>query len=63
MLTVRDPQRKGVAKDSTGEAKRAATVIALRFIGMHRKAFFCYHIGYSFYAMTLFCLMSWTPAF
>ena len=34
-----------------------------RFIRSHGKTFFCHYIGFSFYAMTLFCLMSWTPAF
>jgi len=62
-LTVRDPQRKGLVQDSAGEVKRVSMPDALRFIAAHGKTFFCHYIGFSFYAMTLFCLMSWTPAF
>jgi MFS family permease len=63
IFTVRDPQRKGLAQDATGQAKRVSMVDALRFIGLHGKTFSCHYLGFSFYAMTLFCLMSWTPAF
>jgi MFS family permease len=63
MLTVRDPARKGLAQDGAGQVKRVAMGDALRFIASHRKTFFCHYIGFSFYAMGLYCLMSWTPAF
>ncbi|WP_250515134.1 MFS transporter [Caballeronia sp. INDeC2] len=63
MLTVRDPARKGLAQDGAGKVKRVAMGDALRFIASHRKTFFCHYIGFSFYAMALYCLMGWTPAF
>ncbi|RKT26445.1 sugar phosphate permease [Paraburkholderia sp. RAU2J] len=63
ILTVRDPQRKGLVRDSAGEAKRVSMIDSLRFIREHGKTFACHYLGFSFYAMTLFCLMSWTPAF
>ncbi|BAO88741.1 spinster family MFS transporter [Caballeronia cordobensis] len=63
MLTVRDPARKGLAQDGTGKVKRVAMGDALRFIASHRKTFFCHYAGFSFYAMGLYCLMGWTPAF
>ncbi|MFM0223204.1 spinster family MFS transporter [Paraburkholderia dipogonis] len=63
ILTVRDPQRKGLEQDVSGKAKRVSMADSLRFIGSHGKTFFCHYLGFSFYAMTLFCLMSWTPAF
>ena len=63
MLTVRDPARKGLAQDGAGKVKRVAMGDALRFIASHRKTFFCHYIGFSFYAMGLYCLMGWTPAF
>jgi MFS family permease len=63
ILTVRDPQRKGLVQDGAGNAKRVSMGDSLRFIRMHGKTFFCHYLGFSFYAMTLFCLMSWTPAF
>jgi MFS family permease len=63
MLTVRDPARKGLAQDGSGKVKRVAMGDALRFIASHRKTFFCHYLGFSFYAMGLYCLMSWTPAF
>ncbi|GJH10880.1 MFS transporter [Caballeronia novacaledonica] len=63
MLTVRDPARKGLAQDGAGNVKRVAMGDALRFIASHRKTFFCHYLGFSFYAMGLYCLMGWTPAF
>ncbi|WP_245932862.1 spinster family MFS transporter [Caballeronia novacaledonica] len=63
VLTVRDPARKGLAQDGAGNVKRVAMSDALRFIASHRKTFFCHYIGFSFYAMGLYCLMGWTPAF
>ena len=63
ILTVRDPQRRGLAQDSTGQAKRVSMLDSLRFIREHGKTFACHYLGFSFYAMTLYCLMSWTPAF
>jgi len=63
LLTVRNPQRKGLTRDTTGKHERVSIVRALRFIGSHRKTFSCHYLGFSFYAMTLYCLMSWTPAF
>jgi MFS family permease len=62
-LTVRDPARKGLAQDDRGQARRVSMTDSLRFIGKHRKTFFCHYLGFSFYAMTLYCLMSWSPAF
>jgi MFS family permease len=63
ILTVRDPQRKGLVQDSTGQAKRVSMIDSLRFIREHGQTFAYHYLGFSFYAMTLFCLMSWTPAF
>jgi MFS family permease len=63
ILTVRDPKRKGLVQDGAGNAKRVSMGDSLRFIRSHGKTFFCHYLGFSFYAMTLFCLMSWTPAF
>jgi MFS family permease len=62
-LTVRDPARRGLAQDGTGRVKRVSMADSLRFVGAHRKTFFCHYIGFSFYAMTLYCLMGWSPAF
>ncbi|WP_083654740.1 MFS transporter [Burkholderia sp. SRS-W-2-2016] len=63
ILTVRDPQRKGLVQDASGNARRVSLADSARFIRSHGKTFFCHYLGFSFYAMTLFCLMSWTPAF
>ncbi|KMZ13169.1 Permease of the major facilitator superfamily [Candidatus Burkholderia humilis] len=62
-LTVRNPARKGFAQDGAGRIKRVSMVDSLNFVGAHRKTFFCHYIGFSFYAMTLYCLMGWSPAF
>ncbi len=63
MLTVHDPARKGLVQDATGKVQRVSMMDSLRFIGKHPKTFFCHYLGFSFYAMTLYCLMSWSPAF
>ena len=63
MLTVRDPARKGLAQDGAGKVRRVSMGNALRFIASHRKTFSCHYLGFSFYAMGLYCLMGWTPAF
>jgi len=62
-MTVRNPARKGLAQDGAGRVKRVSMADSLRFVGSHRKTFFCHYIGFSFYAMTLYCLMGWSPAF
>jgi MFS family permease len=62
-LTVRDPKRQGLAQDDTGRVKRVSMADSLRFIASHGKTFFCHYLGFSFYAMTLYCPMSWSPAF
>ncbi|MGU7774383.1 spinster family MFS transporter [Burkholderia sp. MR1-5-21] len=61
--TIRDPQRKGLAHDRTGGVRRVSIADALRFVAKHRNTFACHYLGFSFYAMTLYCLLSWTPAF
>ncbi|MFJ3370191.1 spinster family MFS transporter [Pseudomonas sp. NPDC086251] len=61
-LTVRDPARKGLQVDAQGRAKKVALTDGLRFLGRHRGTFTCHYLGFSFYAMALFCMMSWSPA-
>ncbi|MFK8333201.1 spinster family MFS transporter [Pseudomonas sp. BJa5] len=61
-LTVRNPERKGVQRDADGQPKKVRLSDGLRFIGRHRKTFACHYLGFSFYAMALYCMMSWTPA-
>ncbi|PBJ02614.1 MFS transporter [Pseudomonas sp. ACN5] len=61
-LTVRDPARKGLQVDAQGQAKKVAMSDGLRFLGRHRATFTCHYLGFSFYAMALFCMMSWSPA-
>lgn len=63
LLTVRDPQRRGVRRDAAGQAQKPSVGETFRFLGRHRGTFFCHYLGFSFYAMILFCLLGWTPAF
>ncbi len=63
VATVRDPQRKGLAQDRSGAVRRVSMRDSLRFVGTHRATFACHYLGFSFYAMALYCLLSWTPAF
>ncbi|KAA0975721.1 MFS transporter [Pseudomonas sp. ANT_H12B] len=62
-LTIRDPARKGLKLDAAGKVHAPSMKQAFRFLAVHRKTFFCHYLGFSFYAMTLFCMLSWTPAF
>jgi MFS family permease len=62
-LTVRDPARKGLKLDAAGKVHAPSMKQAFTFLGLHRKTFACHYLGFSFYAMTLFCMLSWTPAF
>jgi MFS family permease len=62
-LTVRDPARKALKLDAQGQVKRASLADTFSFLKQHRQTFACHFIGFSFYAMTLFCLMGWSPAF
>lgn len=61
-LTVRDPQRKGAQLDAGGKVRKVRLTDGLRFIGRHRATFACHYLGFSFYAMALYCMLSWTPA-
>ncbi|UXY55616.1 spinster family MFS transporter [Pseudomonas tohonis] len=61
--TVRDPARKGLKLDANGQVHKPSLRQAFAFLGHHRQTFTCHYLGFSFYAMTLFCMLSWTPAF
>lgn len=63
VLTVRDPQRLGLRRAADGQAQKPSIRDTFRFLGRHRRTFFCHYLGFSFYAMVLFALLSWTPAF
>lgn len=63
LLTVRDPQRKGLRHDASGRVQKPTAGEVFRFLGRHRGTFCCHYLGFSFYAMILFCLLGWTPAF
>lgn len=63
LLTVRDPQRLGLQRNAAGQVRKPAMKDTFRFVGRHRGTFFCHYLGFSFYAMVLFALLGWTPAF
>ncbi len=58
-ITVRDPERKGVASD--GAAFTFGDV--LRYIGGHKATFAAHYLGFGFMSMALFALMNWAPAY
>ncbi len=62
-LTVRDPARKGQSLDEYGQVKKVSFKDTFKFLSKYRKTFSCHYMGFTFYAMALFCLTSWTPAF
>ena len=63
ILTVRDPQRKGQRLNAQGQVEKTSMKKAFKFIKKHRITFGCHYFGFTFYAMALYCLISWTPAF
>ena len=63
VLTVRDPQRKGQRLDAQGHVEKTSMKKAFKFIKKHITTFGCHYFGFTFYAMALYCLISWTPAF
>lgn len=62
-LTVRDPERQGQQLDHHGNVKKISIQDSFIFIRKHRQTFSCHYLGFTFYAMALFCLTSWAPAF
>lgn len=62
-LTVRDPARQGIKADKHGAPSRVSMLDCLRFLRRHRQTFCCHYVGFSFYAMALYSMMSWTPAY
>lgn len=63
ILTVREPERKGLKMDANGVAVKASFKNSMGFIKTHRKTFFCHFIGFSFYTMMLYSLLGWAPAY
>ena len=51
------------APGADGRASKAAIGDTFRFLARHRRTFCCHFLGFSFYAMALFALLGWTPAF
>ncbi len=62
-LMHRVKANKGLKLDAAGNVHAPSMKQAFKFLTVHRKTFFCHYLGFSFYAMTLFCMLSWTPAF
>lgn len=63
ILTVKEPKRKGQRLNAHGEVEKVSFKSSFSFISKHRKTFTCHYLGFTFYAMALYCLTSWTPAF
>lgn len=62
-LTIKDPKRKGLKLDSDGAVVKSTFKDTLSFIYTHKKTISHHFIGFSFYAMVLYSLMGWSPAF
>ena len=62
-LTIKDPKRKGLMVDSNGDVIKSTFADTLKFLSTHRKTITHHFIGFSFYAMVLYSLMGWSPAF
>ena len=60
VLTVRDPERKGIVTAGRG-GYPIAEVMA--YIRLHRRTFQSHYLGFGFLSLALFALLSWAPAF
>lgn len=63
ILTIRDPQRKGQRLNAQGQVEKPNIKDTFKFIKKHSRTFTCHYLGFTFYAMALYGLISWTPAF
>lgn len=63
ILTVRDPQRKGQKINANGQVEKVTFQASFKFLKKHKTTFTCHYLGFTFYAMALYCLISWAPAF
>ncbi len=63
ILTIRDPQRKGQRLNAQGQVEKTNIKDTFKFIKKHSRTFTCHYLGFTFYAMALYGLISWTPAF
>ncbi|KAF5270757.1 hypothetical protein FQR65_LT17824 [Abscondita terminalis] len=63
LLTVKEPKRKGQRLNAQGEVEKTSMGDAFKFIKKHAQTFKCHYLGFTFYAMALYCLISWSPAF
>ncbi|MFD7619827.1 spinster family MFS transporter [Streptomyces sp. NPDC059802] len=63
LLTVRDPVRRGLARDAAGAVRKVAMRDVFAFLRGHGKTFSFHYAGFSCYAMVLLGLMAWAPAF
>jgi MFS family permease len=65
IITVKDPERKGVALDRTGDGEAITYSFAdvLRYVRGHGKAFTAHYLGFALMAMALFALLNWAPAY
>ncbi len=57
-MTIRDPERKGIANNSGFSIREIGAYIAL-----HKKTFASHYLGFGFSSLSMFALMSWAPAF
>jgi len=58
-LTVRDPERKGIIAGSAGFTIRDV----FAYIRKHKKTFIAHFLGFGLMALTLYALLSWSPAY
>lgn len=63
ILTVKDPARKGQQLNQSGQVDQVKFTQCLQFIKKHAKTFCLSLFRFYLYAMALYSLTSWTPAF
>ncbi len=58
-LTVRDPERRGVSTDASGYTIKEVWA----YVSEHKRSFAAHYLGFGIFAMSMFALLSWGPAF
>ena len=66
-ITVKDPERKGVACKVDAQGNVIASTFSFRevlgYIGGHKETFTAHYLGFGFLSLGLFALMNWAPAY
>jgi MFS family permease len=61
MVTVREPRRRGLARDTGGQVQRPSTWRIIRYLYRKKRLYGPLYAGYSLYALVNFGFAAWIP--